>query len=264
MKINEDTVVWITGASSGIGEACAIEANKKGATVIISARRQAALEKVKESCADPSKVHVITLDLVKSEEMPAKVAKALTIVDKIDVLINSGGVSQRSLIKDTDFEVYRSMMEINFFGTIALTKALLPHFIKNQSGHVSTITSLMGMFSSPKRSGYCASKHALHGFFDSMRAEHYDDNIEVSLICPGYVTTEISMNALTADGSPQQKMDRTTARGISAEKCAQKIIRAIERKKDEVYIGGKEIGAIYLKRFAPWLLNKIVRKVNTT
>ena len=264
MKINEDAVVWVTGASAGIGAACAKEANKKGATVILSARRLDALETVKAACVNPDKVHIVVLDLIKSEEMESKVDEALSKVGKINVLINNGGVSQRSYIKDTDLKVYRSMMEINFFGTIALTKALLPHFINNQSGHVATNTSLMGMFSSPKRSGYCASKHALHGFFDSLRAEHYDDNIKVTLICPGYVATDISMNALTADGSPQQTMDKTSARGLSATKCAQKMLSAIEKNKDEVYIGGKEIGAIYLKRFAPWLLNIIVRKVNTT
>ena len=151
-------------------------------------------------------------------------------------------------------------MDINYLGTVALSKAILPHFMANQSGHFVTVTSLMGKFGSPYRSGYCGAKHALHGFFDVMRMEHEKDGIHVTMVCPGFVQTNVAKNALTADGSPQKEDDVATQNGISPELAAQKIIAAIQRKKFEVYIGGKEVKGIYLKRFFPKLLHKVVLK----
>ncbi len=191
--------------------------------------------------------------------MPETVAQVVAKYGLIDILINNAGISQRSLIAETDFDVYKKLMDVNYLGTVALTKALLPHFIANQKGHFVTVTSLMGKFGSPYRSGYCGAKHALHGFFDVLRMEHEKDGIAVTLICPGFVNTNVAKNALTADGSSQNEQDSATQNGIPAEVLAKKMIRAMERKKFEAYIGGKERLGVYLRLF-PKLLHKIVLK----
>ncbi|MEL6866821.1 MAG: SDR family oxidoreductase [Bacteroidota bacterium] len=258
-------VVWITGASSGIGEALALYLARSGARLILSARRKEVLEEVKARCNVADKeVLVLPLDLANEDQMQACVAEALTYFGRIDWLINNGGISQRSMVADTEMEVYRRLMDINYLGTVALTKAVLPVFLKQGGGQFAVISSLMGKFSSPLRSGYSAAKHALHGFFDALRMEHHEDNIRVTILCPGYVRTNVSKNALTANGAAQGTMDNATDKGMSPEQCAEKIVEAIRRGKYESYIGGKETLAIYLKRFFPNLLHNIVRKAAVT
>ena len=260
-----DQVVWITGASSGIGEALAYAFAKEGARLVLSARRVAELERVKNSCnRREGDILVLPLDLNDYENLPEKVDKVMASFGKIDVLINNGGISQRALIKDTEISVFKRLMDVNYLGTVALTKAVLPIFVQQQKGHFAVITSLMGKFASPLRSGYCGAKHALHGFFDALRLEHEDDQIDVTLVCPGFISTNISMSALQSDGSAQQSMDQSTAGGMSADRCAEKILSAIAKKKFEVNIGGKETLAIYVKRFFPKLLHKIVKKSAVT
>lgn len=151
-------------------------------------------------------------------------------------------------------------MDVNYFGTIALTKALIPHFIKQKSGQVAVVTSLVGKFGTPYRSGYAASKHALHGFFDALRAELYEYGIGINMICPGFVKTNVSINALTEKGEKLDQMDEAQANGMSPEKCARKIARAIRKNKREVYIGGKEVYGVYLKRFFPGIFARVLRK----
>ena len=265
MTAFKDKVVWITGASSGIGEALAYESAKTGAKMVLSARREKELERVKQNCKLPDEdVLVVPLDLAQHDQMNAKVEKVMSHFGKIDILINNGGISQRSLIVDTDFSVYKKLVDVDYLGTVALSKAVLPIFIKQKGGHFGVITSLMGKFSSPLRSGYCGAKHALHGFFDALRMEHDDDNIKVTLFCPGYIHTNISINAVTADGSTQNTMDAATGAGMSPENCAKKIISAMENNKMEVLIGGKETFAVYIKRFFPKLLHNIVKKAAVT
>lgn len=253
-----EKVIWLTGASSGIGEALAYTLNGRGCRLILSSRAEKALVDVKSKCKYPGNVVVFPLDLEDTAAMPAKVQKAISCFGQIDILINNAGLSQRSLILYTSLEVYRRLMDINYLGTVALTTALLPHFISRKKGHIVTVTSLMGKFGSPFRSGYCAAKHALHGFFDVLRMEHEKDGLDVSLICPGFVATNIAKNALQGDGSSKGTDDRLTAGGMSADDFAQKMIRAIERKKHEAFIGGKEVSGAYLKRFFPKLLHRVV------
>jgi short-subunit dehydrogenase len=259
-----DKVVWITGASSGIGKALTEAFIKTGCRLIITARNEKELLTLKNSSPKPEKIIVLTHDISNYKLAQEKVKTAIEAFGKIDVMIHNAGISQRSLAIDTDIEVDRKLMDTNFIGTVALTKALLPYFVKQGFGHFAVITSLTGKIGSPLRSGYAASKHALHGFFDSLRAEHTKDNINVTLICPGYVITNVSMNALTGDGSPQQKMDNATAHGITAEYAAQKIMQAIENRKSEVYIGKKEVLAVYLKRYFPSLFEIILAKAKVT
>jgi dehydrogenase/reductase SDR family protein 7 len=252
-------VVWVTGASSGIGEAMAYELSQRNCKLILSARNIENLERVKAKCAD-TEVFVLPFDLADFDKAESLAATAISFFGKIDILINNGGVSQRSLIAATDFEVDKKLIEVDYLGTVALSKALLPHFIKNQKGHFITITSLMGKFGSPYRSGYCGAKHALHGFFDVLRMEHQKDNINVTLICPGFIKTNVAINALTADGSKQNKDDIATLNGMDVGMFAKKLVKAVEAKKFEAYIGGKEVLGVYMKRFFPKLLHRFVLK----
>ncbi len=258
-------IIWITGASSGIGKALAIELSHQNAKLIISSRKKEDLELVKKACKHADAVKCITLDLESYQNMQAKANDAIAAFGKIDVLVNNGGISQRSFAKDTAIAVDKRIMDINYLGTVALTKAILPHFVKNKSGHFVVTTSIVGKIGTPLRSSYAASKHALHGFFDSLRAEHHKDNIAVTLVCPGFVHTNISKNALTGDGTPQEKLDTATANGIEPKHFARVMAKAIKRKKDEVYIAGaKEKLAVYTKRFIPKLLTVLIRKLSVT
>lgn len=261
----KNKVFWVTGASSGIGKSLALELSNQDVSLILSSRNKKTLEEVKKLCKDPSKVKILPLDLEDYLQMNAKVEGAISFFGKIDVLVNNGGISQRSLAKDTSILVDKRLMDINYLGSVALTKALLPHFIKNKSGHFVVTTSIVGKIGTPLRSTYAATKHALHGFFDSLRAEHYNDNIAVTLICPGFVTTNVSKNALTGDGSPQNKMDTATANGIAPKRFAKLMLKVIKNKREEVYIAGvKEKLGVYAKRFFPKLLSKMIRKLSVT
>lgn len=261
----QDKVVWITGASSGIGKALALELSKQGALLIISARKEKLLDEVKESCKHPERVKVLPLDLEQYDQFDQKTKEALAWSGRIDILVNNGGISQRALAKDTNVAIDKRIMEINYTGTVALTKAVLPHFIERQQGQFVVTTSIVGKIGTPLRSTYAASKHALHGFFDSLRAEVYNNNIDVTLICPGYVTTNVSMNALLGDGSAQQIMDKATANGIKPDRFAKLMAKAIAKKKQEAYIAGaKEKLGVYVKRWIPKLYSIMVRKLSVT
>ncbi len=255
-------VIWITGASSGIGEALAKQLAVNHNKLILSARRTEELERVKNELpvAGRQEAAILPLDLADAGSLSDKARQALQLFGRIDILIHSGGISQRSLTIDTDMAVYRRLMEVNFFGTIALTKAVLPDMIAKNYGHIVVISSVVGKIGSPYRSGYAASKHALHGFFDSLRAELYGKNMYVTLVTPGFVRTAISQKALTADGREYKKMDEGQAKGMPAEECAAQIVKAIEHKKYEIAPGGKEILAIYLKRFFPGIFAKVLPK----
>ena len=258
-------VIWITGASSGIGKALAIELSHKNATLILSSRKKEDLELVKKQCKKVDEVKIITLDLEDYTNIQPKVNEAISCFGKINILVNNGGISQRSLVKDTAISVDKRIMDINYLGTVALTKALLPHFIDNNGGQFVVTTSIVGKIGTPLRSSYAASKHALHGFFDSLRAEHHKDNIAVTLVCPGFVNTNVSLNALTGDGTPQDKMDIATKNGIEPMRFAKLMAKAIIKKKEEVYIAGfKEKLGVFVKRFSPRLLSKMIRKLSVT
>ena len=260
----KNKVVWITGASSGIGEAMVYAFDKRGAKIIVSARREKELERVKNNCKNSNNIIVQPLDLENHNSIDSIAQSVISKIDKIDILINNGGVSQRSLVKDTPLDVDKKIMNVNYFGTIALTKSVLPNMLKNKTGHIVVISSVTGKIGVPLRSAYAASKHALHGFFDTLRAETHNENILVSIICPGFIRTNVSINALTANGETQNTMDEATKLGMEPEVLAEKIIKTIEKKKEEVIFAGKESLGIYLKRFWPGLFSKIIRKAKVT
>ncbi|MEQ8703533.1 MAG: SDR family oxidoreductase [Phaeodactylibacter sp.] len=255
----KDKVIWITGASSGIGEHLAYAFAEKGADLILSARNEQELQRVQQNCPRNSRVLLLSMDVTAYDKISGITARAINHYGKIDILINNAGISQRSLVADTALSVDQKIMDVNFIGAVAVTKAVLPYMRQRKTGHIVAISSVMGKIGTPRRSAYAASKHALHGFFDCLRAEVYSKNISVTLICPGYVHTNVSINALTGDGSPNNKMAETTKGGLSPEAFAQKALRAIYKKKEEAYIGGREIMGIYLKRFLPGVLSRFVR-----
>lgn len=254
-------VFWITGASSGIGEATAYEAAKKGARLVLSARRLEELDRVKQKTGlSDQDILVLPINMENQEEIEPAVKKVMDKFGRIDILFNNAGASQRSTVLDTDYAVFERLMNLNFLSVVALTKAVLPIMVNQKSGHLLATSSISGKLGSPMRAGYCASKHALHGFFDALRAEVYDDNVKVLLVCPGYIKTDVSLNAFSGDGSKHGKMDENQNQGTSAEECARQIVKGITSNKEEIYIGGKEVLGIYIKRFFPKLINKIVRK----
>lgn len=259
MSYLHQKTIWITGASSGIGEALAKQLSGQSVNLILSARREAELERVKASCNNPESIKILTLDLAAQDTHANKVSAAVTLFGQVDILINNGGISQRSLVKDTILEVDRKLIEVNYLGAVSLTKQLLPHMMERGSGHFVVVTSLTGRFGTPYRSGYAASKHALHGFYDSMRAELEDQGIYVTIAAPGFVKTNVSINAFVGDGSKANVMDDAQANGISAEDCAGSIIKAMTKKKREVYIG-KEAYGVLVKRFFPGLFARMIKK----
>lgn len=251
--------IWITGASSGIGQALARELALRGSHLLLSARTEDKLIDLKGNLNNPHNHHVLTMDVSDPEQLSSKVNEAIEKLGAIDVLINNAGISQRASAEETTMTVNRRIMEVNFFGNIALTKYLLPHWKSRSRGRVVVISSVAGKLGPPFRSIYAASKHALHGYYDALRAEVADSGIEVNVICPGYVQTDISRNALQGDGDKHGKMDEGQATGLSAEDCANRIIRAIEKNRAEVIIG-KEWIFVTIRRFFPSIYRRFLRK----
>ena len=252
-------VAWVTGASSGIGEALCHELASRGAKLVLSARRADVLEKVRADCADPDRHLVLPLDMLASDSFSAAFQRIRDQFGQVDILIHSAGISQRGRAVSTELKVDRQLMELNYFGPIALTKLVLPSMLGRQSGQIVVISSVMGKLALPARTAYAASKHALHGFFDGLRAEVADDGIAVTVICPGYIRTNASFNALEGDGTRHNKMDADIAGGLAPEKCAAQIVRAIERRQPEVVVARYEKLGLYINRFAPWLFRRIAR-----
>ncbi len=251
-------VVWISGASSGIGEALALDLASRNAQLVLSARRREVLEKVCHRCANSGDHFVLPLDMLQPAQFPSAVEAVLQRFGKVDIQIHCAGISQRAAAVDTDLKVDRHLIELNYLGPVALTKQVLPQMLARGDGHIVVISSLLGKFAIPKRSAYAASKHALQGFFDALRAEVQSQGIAVTIICPGYIRTNASFNALEGDGTLHNKMDAEIDNGLSTEVCAQRIVRAIERRRSEVYVGGKEVFGVYFSRYAPRLFRRFI------
>lgn len=256
----DNKVVWITGASSGIGEETAIQMNAAGAFVILSARNFEGLVKVQKKLKNPDKSDIVCIDLEHSSGFPDLVKDLVTKRGRIDYVINNGGLSQRGEAADTPITVDRKIMEINYFGNIAVTKAVLPYMRAQKSGHIVVISSIAGKFGFFLRSAYSASKHALQGFYESLLLEEEKNNIYVTLVYPGKINTEISKSALNTDGNPHGVMDHNQETGMPVEICVKKMLRAVEKRKKSIHIGKKEIWAVHIKRFWPGLFWKIIRK----
>ncbi|MCH2224107.1 MAG: SDR family oxidoreductase [Crocinitomicaceae bacterium] len=264
MNIFQDKIVWVTGASAGIGMEIAKQTAEKGAKLILSARNKEKLQKLKLSLPNSDQHLVLPLDLEHSGNFNELVSIVITEFGNIDFLFNNGGLSQRSEVHETPMEIDRRIMEINYFGNIALAKAVLPVFRRQKSGHFIVISSIAGKFGFFLRSAYSASKHALHGFYESLLLEEEKNNVFVTIACPGKINTDISMNALNATGGNHGVMDHNQATGMSVEACVTKLLLATSAKKKEILIGKKEIKAVKLKRFMPRLFWKVIRKQSAT
>ena len=262
MSFFTNKVVWVTGASSGIGEALVYAFARQGAKIILSARRTEELERVKRQ-AGTENLYVLPLDLQESSTFAAKTAEAIRAFGHIDTLVHNGGISQRSWVQETGMDVHRKLMEVDYFSYVALTRELLPHFLERQSGHFVVISSVMGKLGTPMRSAYAAAKHALHGFFDCLRAEVWQQNIQVTVICPGFIQSQVTLNALNAKGEKFGQVSEENKNGYPADKTALQILKAIEAGKYEAFVGkkfGKEHISLYVNRFFPNLLKNILKK----
>jgi dehydrogenase/reductase SDR family member 7B len=261
----ENKVVWITGASSGIGESLVYEFVRRGARVIASSNDLTGLSRVKEACDSKSEmVHCVPFDLSDTSGIEEITSRQISIFGKIDFLLNIGGISQRARIEETPLWLDRKIFEINYFGTIAVTKAVLPYMIRQKSGHILATSSISGRFGFPLRSAYSASKQALHGFFETLYLENKSSNIRTSVIIPGRVNTSISFHALNPEGKEHGQLDDGLAKGISPDKAAKIIIRGIERDKREILVGRSELLLLHIRRYLPWLFFRIADKIKST
>lgn len=257
----KDQVFWITGASSGIGEALAWLAVEEGAKVVLSARRAEELERVKAASSKPENCLVLALDLTQMDTFAEAHQSIESAFGPVDVLINNGGISQRGRVWETDISVHRRIMEINYFGAVALTQEVLPRMVERKKGHIVGISSLSGKFGWHMRSAYAASKHALDGFMETAWLELQPHNVHTTIVSPGRIKTNISYNALTADGSKHGKLDPGQEKGLPADLCARKILHAVERKKAEVIIGQMDRIMYWLKRFWPAMFRWLALRV---
>jgi short-subunit dehydrogenase len=256
-------VVWITGASSGIGEALAGEFAATGAKLVLSARRADELERVAGHCrrSGAAEVMVLPLDVCDEDAVAAAPAAVVDRFGRIDWLINNAGISQRSLCEDTQLDVYRRLFDVDVMGPIALTKAVLPHMLERRSGHIAVTASVAGKLGVPYRTGYCAAKHAVMGFFDALRAEVADRGVKVTTIVPGFIRTNLPRVALIGDGSEFGKEDQHIAGGMDVTDCARVIMAGFESGRPEIPVGkGKEMHALWIKRLLPGLAFRIARK----
>ena len=261
----KDKVVWITGASSGIGAALALEFAAEGAKLVLSARTEADLNKIKDQCIDVGgccdDYLVLPLDITDQASLQGCVNNVLEWGKSIDMLINNAGISQRSSCVNTTMETYRAIIEVDVIAQIALTKAVLPTMIEQKSGHFVVTSSISGKIGVPFRTGYCAAKHAMMGFFDSLRTEVTQYGIKVTTITPGYIRTDISSRAIAGNGEVYGREDAEIRGGMDVSDCAKKIMQGFRKGKQEIPVGkGFEMNALWIKRFFPKTLFKLAEK----
>lgn len=258
----KDKVVWITGASSGIGESLAYAFARQGTRLVLSARRTEELQRVKAACnvAD-EKVLILPLDVSDTESIPQHAKQVYDRFGRVDILVNNAGLSHWTKVKDLSLEVVHKIFNVNFFGGVALTKAVLPAMLENKQGHIVVISSVLGKMVVQKQAAYNASKHALQGFYDTLRLEVAAEGIKVLLVCPGFVRTNVAKNSLNKDGEAINKDNDKILNGLDPNYVADEVLKAIEKNRDEIVLAGRlERSAILLKRLAPALFARMMRK----
>lgn len=255
-------VVWITGASSGIGKALAQVFAERGATVVLSARRQEVLEQVKASLKNAQQHVIIPLDITDDAQVQKAVKEVITQCKKIDYLINNAGLSQRALISETSMDTERRIMELDYFAQINLTKTVLPHLLAQKSGQISFVSSIAGLLGTQYRASYSAAKAAIHMWANSLRAEVAKDGVDVAVIFPGFVKTDVSINALDGAGNPQGYDNEATANGLEVEDFAIQVVNALVAKQEYIVVGGfKEKLGVAVSRVSPKILYKMIRRM---
>lgn len=254
----KEKYIWITGASSGIGSSLAVLMNAMGANVIASARREERLLQLKEQCKHPDKLITIALDITDQSSIDLAVHKVKHL-KSLDMVVHNAGIAQKGLVIENDMEVDRRIMETNYFGTVALTKSIMPIFMEQGKGWFSIVSSFGGVLGLPGRSAYAASKHALHGFFESLRAENMNCKIDLSFIIPGFINTNITVKGLNGEGEPCGKLETSHRLGMSSDQCALKMIEGLKKKKRCILVGKKEVILIYIHRISPLMAKYIIR-----
>lgn len=249
-------VIWITGASSGIGAELARQLSAQGAKLILTARRADALAEVVSACKGGD-CQILTADVAQADTLEQLTNDAIGVYGQVDVVIHSAGISQRSTAINTAMDTIRKIMEVNFFATVAITKYLLPHFKQRGSGHVVAISSMAGLMGFPLRTGYAASKHAVKGYFETMQTELDIPNLDITIVSPGRINTPISLSAITETGQAHGKMDEDLLNGIPVSECAEKIVTAMKKKKKHVIIARAER---YLWWFW-WFIPEVYRRI---
>ncbi len=263
MKTLKGKTVWITGASSGIGEALAKICANEGAKLVLTARREDELKRVAALTGLANEdILILPADLYQLTEVQLLADQVIARFGSIDVLFNNAGISSRALAMDSPIAIDRKVMDLDYFSVVALTKAVLPQMVKQRSGHIVVTSSVVGKIGTPLRSAYSAAKHALHGFFESIRQEIIEFGIHITMVCPGYIKTDVSVNAITPTGEKFNKMSRNQQKGIDPLVMAKKMVKAVYSNKDELIFGGKEVIGIYLGRFAPGLLNLYLHRMH--
>jgi short-subunit dehydrogenase len=261
MELN-GKIIWITGASSGIGEALAYVCAKEGAILVLSARREDELKRVASNCkTNPKNIFILPLDLEHTETVEEKTEQVFKRFGHIDVLINNSGMGHRTKALNTPTSIDRKVMEVNFFGTINLTKAVGRLMKQQQHGKLVVVSSIMGKYGMPLYSTYSASKHALYGYFESLREELYKDNVKVLIVSPGFINTDISTKLLRDDGSAYGVKSDAQQKGMSPEDCAKGIVKAIKGNRNHKYVGKYEIFSVYVKQYLPKLFYRLMRKM---
>ncbi|XP_057587496.1 dehydrogenase/reductase SDR family member 7 [Hippopotamus amphibius kiboko] len=266
-----DMVVWVTGASSGIGEELAYQLSKLGVSLVLSARRMHELERVKRRCLENGNLKekdilILPLDLTDRSSHETATKAVLQEFGKIDILVNNGGISQRSLCVDTSLDVYKELIEVNYLGTVSLTKCVLPHMIERKQGKIVTVNSLMGIVSAPLSGGYCASKHALQGFFNTLRTELATyPGIIVSNICPGPVQSNIVKNALTEEATKSTGSTADQSQKMPTSRCVRLMLISMANDLKEVWISDHPfLLLMYMWQYTPtwawWITNKLGKK----
>lgn len=255
----QDKVAWVTGASSGIGEQTAYQLSAMGAKLILSARNEIQLMRVAENCRPGTMIKILRMDLNDQESLPAKCNEAWESFGHIDYLFNIAGIAHRDLALKTEMSVDRKIMQINYFGTVEISKLIIARMVDKGGGHVTATSSLSGKYGIPLLSAYSASKHALHGFFESIRGEILKDNIRITIVIPGLIKTDIIRNAMTGEGKLYGKTLEIQEKGLPATECADRLLKAVAKGKEEVFIGGSDGISLLLNRFFPGLLSGIMR-----
>ena len=254
-------VIWITGASGGIGEALARELAADGARLILSARRHSELQRVRASLANSSQHLLLPLDITQTAAVSAAINTIQQQIGGLDWLINNAGISQRALITDTTSDTDRKLFEVDYFAQVNLTRQALPLLLADDGGKVVFVSSVAGLVGTQYRGSYSAAKAALHLWANSLRAELFEQGLTVATLFPGFVKTDVSLNALTGDGSALGTMDDAQANAMTADAFAEKAVKALLKEKNYIVIGGlKERLAALVSRLSPELLYKMVRK----
>lgn len=261
----DNKVIWITGASSGIGEATAFRLAAAHARLILTAMDEQRLLQTADRCRSlgAPAAAVLPCDLADLDCLPSLADRAWHLFGHIDIFYNNAGISQRGTAMETQMQVIRKVMDVDFYAPVVLTKEVLPRMVARGGGHLVVTTSITGRFGFPLRCAYSSAKHALYGFFETVQAECRRDNIRVTIVCPGRVRTNISLRALEKDGRPHGQMDAGQADGITPQRAAAKIVRAIARERREVLVGGSELLMVFIKRFFPSLCARLVRRIKT-